>query len=871
MPRNGIMIEKQEIKKKVSLTFLGTSHTRSVDVSLLTEVYSAIEKHAETHPEIATRLFDGVGCDGTAEHPTPGTYTFDFKKNTKTKRFKFIRQVAKKAIDFLKDAFVFEEDERVEETSGIYKSLVQFWDAMRLNKLRRKITGDGVDALVFEAQQYIQHIVSENNGVLPEEVVLQGFSRGADTCVRVANVLKYLNVKVKLFLIDPVPGPGRRHDEHSFTIPDNVESCHIVTMANEHHPVYTPQDRDSYVFEGDTKVKFNTLTGNHGAGIVRKPGRVVGSDESYRLVMDSLIKLNIEEGLLADGYEVMHEYGLVNNRFKVRSLDSRPNYTLIDAREIKGKILYKDVDYVMRGNSNDGILFRGDKIFYINREFECFEEIDKENLSSEDKKFLTKLLEVFAAGNDTATVVDEGIRKRIREIVAPKPYKPLSNVERFKLMCDSFADFEKKCARTSVKRGRYHRRAVLNNRESQIPDAELFLDEEHRSLFIKLYPKLFAWYAGINHDSVNIQDIQKELLHLQSNTPGFVKRLERYLNINVHDLLESDVIDPPKKFLCAEESAYGKRLRHSDLAYLRSSIQNVVNRCRHIPLQDKTDMRLYKELEKSLVVANNMLEGDAVKFLNDKILAISTSKFRGFVYQEVQGIIQDPNKLLIDLRDKLNQYYGSVGENNRKIIQFFAKDLLDNDIPLEFSWEKYLAIRDNMIKLRAQLADYDEKHLDVDTVSSDEAEASENLSEMLKDFYVESYGAKTVADKLIEKLRSYQIWSKLFSYFPSFFGWFDSKRYDLVNHLIDNLQDFNEQGYGDDLLIINEELNSKMKEVFNKSTEKRGMLSGVSLMGNYLSNILTRGIFDTEIESLSSMGVTPYGDENLSAGQSVGK
>lgn len=865
------MLDKQEVKKKVSLTFLGTSHTRSVDLSLLTEVYSAIEKHAETHPEVATRLFDGVGCDGTEEHPTPGTYTFDFKNNTKTKRFKFIRQAAKRAIDFLTDIFELEEDHRIEESSGLYKNLVQFWDAMRFNKLRRKITGDGVDALVFEAQQYIQHIVKENNGVLPEEVVLQGFSRGADTCVRIANVLKYLNINVKLLLIDPVPGPGRRHDEHSFIIPDNVVSCQIVTMANEHHLGYKPQDRDSYVFEGSPEVKFNTLTGNHGAGIVRKPGRVIGSDESYRLVLDSLLKFNMNEGLLAEDHEITREYALVNNRFRSKDLTGLPNYTLHDGRDIKGKVTYSDVSSVMRGNNNDGILFHNNKVFYVNRAFECLEEIDVKNLSDDDKKLIDMLLGTFEHGDGKITVTDVELRKRVRKLVAPSSYKLLSAAERFKLFCDSFADFEKKCARRPVKSGSYYRRDALMNRANHVRDADLFLDEEHRSLFMELYPHVFAWYAGLNNDVAINQKVEQELQCLQTATPGFAKKLEEYLDISINDIIESDVVNPPMRILCTEKSSYGKKLRHDALASLRASIQNVVNRCRHRQLTDKVDIKLYKELAKSLVASNNMHEDDAVRFLADKIGAILIRKEGGFVYQEAQGIMKDPNQLLIDLRDELAEYSCNIGENHHKILLSFAKDLLEDDMPLEFSWEKYLAIRDNMIRLRAQLFDYDECHLDADAASPEEKAASKGLCDYLEKFYKESYGAKTVADKLIEKLRSYQAWSKLFSYFPSFFGWFDKERYETVDVLIEHLQDFNNRGKGDDLNIINEELKVKMQEIFKQSTEKRARFSGVSFMSSYLSNIITRGIFETELDSLSSMGVTLYDDESLSPGGNVNR
>ena len=173
------------------------------------------------------------------------------------------------------------------------------------------------------------------------------------------------------------------------------------------------------------------------------------------------------------------------------------------------------------------------------------------------------------------------------------------------------------------------------------------------------------------------------------------------------------------------------------------------------PLTHKSqnvDIKFYKELEKSLSVANSMSEKDAVEFLKGKITAISISKLGGFVCQEVQCIIQDPNQLLIGLRDKLREYSHGFDENHRKIMQSFAKELLEDEMPLEFSWEKYLVIRDSMIKLRAQLVDYDEKHLHVDADSYSEELGSESLAVDLEEFYKKNYGAKTVAEKLIEKL-----------------------------------------------------------------------------------------------------------------------
>ncbi|HVT62666.1 MAG TPA: hypothetical protein VHD33_04175, partial [Legionellaceae bacterium] len=230
-------------KTVVSITCLGTMNHRSTHPSVLTTMHQEIERYAAKEgSHVAAWLIDGPGSVGTPEHPTPGTYIYAQGK----------KQIASKEV--------------ISQQLNNFNSF--------LDNRYRAITGEGVESSLLEASLYIEDIIKKNNGILPTQINLQGFSRGADTCVRIANILHRMHpsIKVNLFLIDPVPGPGRRDDPDSYTIPPNVNDCKVVLMLNEHRTFFQPQHRRRYRFTNPkTHVSFQHLVGRHGAGIATRP------------------------------------------------------------------------------------------------------------------------------------------------------------------------------------------------------------------------------------------------------------------------------------------------------------------------------------------------------------------------------------------------------------------------------------------------------------------------------------------------------------------------------------------------------------------------------------------------------------------------
>ncbi len=271
-------------KTTVSITFLGTQQHRDTHRSALVTAHEQINELAsESDSSVAAWLIDGPGCVGTLEHPMPGTYYYDEKSGQK----------------------ILDQELADTQLRTFRRTLSRYY---------RAVTGEGIESSLLEATLYIKGIIAQNGGVLPSELNLQGFSRGADNCVRLANLIysMYPSIKINLFLVDPVPGPRRRDDPESYYIPPNVKDCHMIMMLNEHHVAFGPQHRNRYVFTNpQTQVAINHLPGRHGAGISTKEKMLTTPPESQILVQDALLSYNIEHNALPKGAKIhYHHQGL---------------------------------------------------------------------------------------------------------------------------------------------------------------------------------------------------------------------------------------------------------------------------------------------------------------------------------------------------------------------------------------------------------------------------------------------------------------------------------------------------------------------------------------------------------------------------------
>ncbi|PJE10477.1 DUF5621 domain-containing protein, partial [Legionella sp.] len=264
----------------VSFFFLGTACHRSCYQDALTHFYNKVSEE-----KTPARLFDGVGsvaanAEEGEKNPTPGLYFYNPETDQKI-------LIAGKTLQKVRDL---------------------------MHQMQGCLAGEGMDELLLEAILYIEHYINKN-GNAPEAINLHGYSRGADTCMRLAHLLysMYPDVNVNMFLIEHVAGPGRSEDPSSYTIPPNVAKFESATMLHEYKPGFDPQDRDRYVVSNARKTQMSTKVypGWHGKAMYLTEDE--NTNHVPRLLHDDFFRFTKETGSLpADApvpnYKVMHSW-----------------------------------------------------------------------------------------------------------------------------------------------------------------------------------------------------------------------------------------------------------------------------------------------------------------------------------------------------------------------------------------------------------------------------------------------------------------------------------------------------------------------------------------------------------------------------------
>lgn len=110
-------------------------------------------------------------------------------------------------------------------------------------------------------------------------VNMVGWSRGAITCTMIAHAMKEVPelapIKVNIFAIDPVPGPGHWNDVDKVTIPDNVKNYTAVLMEDEQRKIMKAVPVVEVVDdEAELKRKVYPMPGGHSTGVMRKDNEV---------------------------------------------------------------------------------------------------------------------------------------------------------------------------------------------------------------------------------------------------------------------------------------------------------------------------------------------------------------------------------------------------------------------------------------------------------------------------------------------------------------------------------------------------------------------------------------------------------------------
>jgi hypothetical protein len=123
----------------------------------------------------------------------------------------------------------------------------------------------------------------ENKGI--DQVNLIGWSRGAVTCIRIANLLKSVfanTVRCNIFAIDPVAGSNaglKMRDTQ--IIPSNVNYFFAILSLHERRKTFAPQDLSRLDLEtpGKTRVVYLPMPGAHDQQVTTK----VGIGETYQV------------------------------------------------------------------------------------------------------------------------------------------------------------------------------------------------------------------------------------------------------------------------------------------------------------------------------------------------------------------------------------------------------------------------------------------------------------------------------------------------------------------------------------------------------------------------------------------------------------
>lgn len=153
-----------------------------------------------------------------------------------------------------------------------------------LSGIDGNMNGDGWDENVHKSVHIIQTLKFENLYDVTH-VNMVGWSRGAVTCMRIANKLYEVfgeSITVNIFGADPVAGQnvGKTMDD-TRDIPPSVKNYIAILAKNEMRKTFKPQDmsRMRVMDRSKTNVVFLPMPGKHNGQVMAKSG-VNGSPET---------------------------------------------------------------------------------------------------------------------------------------------------------------------------------------------------------------------------------------------------------------------------------------------------------------------------------------------------------------------------------------------------------------------------------------------------------------------------------------------------------------------------------------------------------------------------------------------------------------
>ena len=184
-------------------------------------------------------------------------------------------------------------------------------------KISGLLGGKGVDANVQTVVNYVRQLA----GGAYKDMVLNmcGWSRGAVTCVKIANVLNAdratSRIPVNIFAIDPVPGGSciNNHMWQSIDMTPNIRMCNVVLSQHDRRSLFAPY----YPPVLGPFTDVDIMPGDHSTIVEAKPNRA----EAHELVKDMAKRFLMARGTFFDSRalltrpEILKRYALIAEHF----------------------------------------------------------------------------------------------------------------------------------------------------------------------------------------------------------------------------------------------------------------------------------------------------------------------------------------------------------------------------------------------------------------------------------------------------------------------------------------------------------------------------------------------------------------------------
>ena len=147
------------------------------------------------------------------------------------------------------------------------------------------ITGHGWDHNVIHSVETIRNLTE--NGVAIRRINMLGWSRGAVTCLRVANWLERKlgeNFEVNIFAVDPVAGVNLGIDMwDTRTVPKSVKKYVGILAMNERRGDFLPQDGDRLFRDANaSQIAFLPFPGDHQTVVTEQDGEIPEVNQMVR-------------------------------------------------------------------------------------------------------------------------------------------------------------------------------------------------------------------------------------------------------------------------------------------------------------------------------------------------------------------------------------------------------------------------------------------------------------------------------------------------------------------------------------------------------------------------------------------------------------